>query len=151
MIGRYWAVLVPVMLATMPVQAAEWNQAGSLPEYGVSVFVDDTSLSVDHDVIVRGWVRFVYDQPREVDGRMLAGHDSLRMADCRTRRYWVVEGWGRLPGDDASPVRLYSSAQEWQVPAPDSESEIAVQALCSEARSWLGVAWDKLKGALGSD
>lgn len=136
--------LVGQLAIAVPCQAATWREVGGFPDKGMKVFVDDASLAVDHDYIVKGWVRMEYMAPREHDGMQLSAHSSLRMTDCENGRYWVSEGWGYLP-DKTDPVRLYASAQEWQVPAPDSEDEIAYRALCYEARSMLGILWDKIK------
>jgi len=135
------------LLTTLPSQAASWREVGGFPDNGVKVYVDEASLEVDHDVIAKGWVRFEYAKPRQRDGMQLIGHSSLRMANCQDRRYWVSEGWGYLP-NTAEPVRLYSGSQEWQLPAPDSESEVALDALCFEAKSLFDIVWDAARGGL---
>lgn len=135
-------LLAPWM--ALPALAANWREVGSFPETGVRVLVDDATLSVDHDVVVKGWVRVEYMAPREHDGLQLIAYTSLRMAHCENGRFWVMEGWGTLP-DKAEPVRLYTTSQEWRLPLPDSEDELAYQALCYEARSLLGVLWDKIR------
>ncbi len=126
-------------------------------ETGTIVSVDDTSLSVDHDSIVTGWVRFEFAKPKERDGHKLTGYVSQRMVNCEINRYWVMDSWG-YPSNDAEPVRLYSADQEWQMPPPDSEAEAAAAALCVETKSFLGIgfdifsklqtAWSVLKGAI---
>ena len=132
------------LLATLPCQAASWREVGGFPDTGVKVYVDEASLAVDHDIIAKGWVRFEYSVPRQRDGKQLIGHSSLRMVNCQDHRYWISEGWGYLP-NTAEPVRLYSDSQEWQLPAPDSESEIALDALCFEAKSLFDIVWDAAK------
>ncbi|MCX7627511.1 MAG: hypothetical protein N2Z69_03760 [Methylophilaceae bacterium] len=127
--------------------AANWREVGSFPDTGVRVLVDDGSLSIDHDVIVKGWVRIEYMAPRERDGLLLSAYSSQRMAHCENGRFWVGEGWGMVP-DKAEPVRIYATSQEWRLPAPDSEDEIAYHALCYEARSLWGRVWDKIKQGL---
>jgi hypothetical protein len=106
------------------------------------VYVDDSSVKVDHDTVVSGWVRFEYPQPREIDGRKMAAQNSLRMVNCEDRRYWITEAWA-YPADHGEPVQLYSSFQEWQLAAPESEAQVALDALCYETKSLFGILWDK--------
>ena len=132
-----------LLAATHASQAAQWREIGEVPDTGTQVFVDDASLSVDHDTIVKGWVRFEYETPKAHDGYKLNAYVSHRMVNCQANRYWIVDGWGYR--DAASePVRLYAQSQEWESPAPDSENEIASAVLCYETKSVFGVVWEKL-------
>lgn len=131
------------LLATT-VHAAQWREVGEVGDTGTVVSVDDRSLSVDHDSVVTGWVKFEYAKPQQRDGNKLNGYVSQRMVNCEINRYWVMDSWG-YPGSNAEPVRLYSAEQEWLMPPPDSEAEIASAALCSEAQSFLGLAWGQFE------
>lgn len=144
--------LLPTLaLATsLPLQAADWHEAGTVMERGITVYVDHASAKVDHDIIAQGWVRFDYLKPQPVDGRALFRHTSLRMVNCQSLRYWVSEAWG-YPADGGNPVQLATGSQEWQLPVPDSEAEMAVQALCNETQSIFGTVWAIVKGALSLD
>lgn len=135
-------VVFTLMLETAG--AAQWREVGSVPDSDASVYVDDASISVDHDIIVKGWVRFDYDKPRERDGYKLTSYVSHRMVDCAANRYWLMDGWGSR-SEGGEQVRIYSSFQEWQMPPPDSEAEVASAALCNEAQSFFGGAWNKLQ------
>lgn len=137
------SLLCLVFLATT-VHAAQWREVGEVGETGTLVSVDDRSLSVDHDSIVTGWVKFDYAKPQERDGYKLTGYASQRMVNCEINRYWAMDSWG-YPSNNGEPVRLYSTVQEWQMPPPDSEAEIASAALCSEAQSFLGLAWGRFE------
>jgi len=114
--------------------AALWREVGTVEETGTQVSVDDSTLAVDRGSIVTGWVKFDFAKPQERDGQKLSGYISHRMVDCAANRYWVMEGWG-YPSSNAEPVRLYSTTQEWQMPPPDSEAEIASAALCVESQT----------------
>lgn len=138
-----FSLLCLVLLANTA-HAAQWREVGEVGETGTIVSVDDGSLSVDHDSIVTGWVKFEYVKPQLRDGNKLTGYVSQRMVNCEINRYWAMDGWG-YPSNDAEPVRLYSAVQEWQMPPPDSEAEIASAALCNEAQSFLGLAWGKFE------
>jgi hypothetical protein len=133
-------VLVAALLFASAAQAAEWREVGEVEDTGTIVSVDDKSLSVDHDQIVTGWVKFEYVKPSEREGYKVISYASRRMVDCSVNRYWVTDAWGYLP-NNAEPVRLYSTVQEWLMPAPDSEAEFANAALCFETASILG--WGK--------
>ncbi len=137
-------MIATTLLLASVAQAAEWREVGEVEDTGTVVSVDDKSLSVDHDQIVTGWVKFEYAKPSERDGYKVIGHASRRMVDCSVNRYWVTDAWGYLP-NNAEPVRLYSTVQEWQLPAPDSEAEIANAALCFETTSVLGLGWGRLE------
>lgn len=139
--ARGWAALALTLMASAA-HAAEWREVGEVPDSGTIVYVDDASLSVDHDTVVKGWVKFEYDKPREHDGQKFNVYVAQRMVNCEVNRYWQMDAWGYR--DNAEPVRLFSTAQEWQTPAPDSESEIASAVLCNESRSIFGIVWDKL-------
>lgn len=132
--------LLFLALLAVPAYAAQWREVGEVGDSGIIVSVDDKSLSVDHDAVVTGWVRFEYPKPRERDGHKLAGYVSKRMVNCEINRYWVMDGWG-YPSNNGEPVRLYSTDQEWQMPPPDSEAEIASAALCNETVSVLGIGF----------
>ena len=135
-ITSYWTLGVA--------HAANWREVGEVPNTNITVFVDDNSLSVDHDTIVKGWVRFDYHKPREREGLMLTDYVSQRMVDCENNRYWITEGWGHSKGKPEM-MQVFTSAQEWQQPVPDSEAEIASAALCMEAQSVLGKLWEKFQ------
>lgn len=133
-------VLVPVLS-----RAADWHEVqGKGADGAAKVFVDHDSLVVDHDYVVRGWVRFDYATPRERDGNILTGVRAQHIVNCEEHRYWIAESWGVLK-NGGDPVRLYNVSQEWQLPIPDSESEAAVWALCYESKSLFGILWDKIK------
>lgn len=136
-------LLLALVLTSSLADAAKWREVGDVPERDTIVSVDDASITVDHDTIVDGWVRFDYDKPRERDGNKLSSHVSHRMVNCAVNRYWLMDSYGTRSGGEQ--VRLYSEFQEWQMPPPDSEDEIASAALCYEAKSVFGVLWDKLE------
>ena len=138
-----FAVTLLLLSLVAPACAAQWREVGEVPGTGTQVFVDDASLNVDHDTIVKGWVRFEYAKPQLRDGYKLNAYVSQRLVNCQANRYWLVDGWGYR--DKAEPVRLYSQAQGWENPAPDSENEIAAAVLCVETKSVLGGLWDKLQ------
>lgn len=131
-----------LMALAVSSHAAQWREVGEVPETGTIVYVDDASLSVDHDTVVKGWVKFEYDKPREHDGHKFDAYVSQRMVNCEVNRYWQMDAWGYR--NNAEPMRLYSTSQEWQTPAPDSDSEIASAVLCNETKSIFGIVWDKL-------
>lgn len=135
------------LLGTTPAQSANWKEAGTLIDRETTVYVDTASIRVDRDIVAQGWVRFDYQKPRQLNGHSLSRHTSLRMANCESKRYWISEWWG-YPVNGSEPTPLASRIEGWQAPTPDSEDEIAVQALCHEARSIFGKMWDVVKGAL---
>lgn len=135
-------LLASLMLITAGSHAANWREVGEVPETGTIVSVDDGSLTVDHDIIVKGLVRFEFEKPRVQDGYKLDAVVSQRMVNCEVNRYWQLDAWGYR--DNAEPVRLYNATQEWQTPAPDSESEIASAVLCNETQSIFGIVWGNL-------
>ncbi len=137
-------VIVGTLLLASAAQAAEWREVGEVEDTGTVVSVDDKSLSVDHDQIVTGWVKFEYVKPSEREGFKVISYASRRMVDCSVNRYWVTDAWGYLP-NNAEPVRLYSTVQEWLIPAPDSEAEFANAALCFETTSILGLGWGRVE------
>lgn len=150
-------LLFLLLVSAISAHAGQWREVGEVGETGTIVSVDDASLSVDHDSVVTGWVRFEYPKPKERDGYKLTGYTSQRMVNCEINRYWVMDSWG-YPSNNTEPVRLYSADQEWQMPPPDSEAEIAAAALCNETMSFLGIGfdifsrlqtvWSILKGAI---
>lgn len=143
MILRFPQLLLLLSLASLPATAAQWREVGQVPDRDTAVSVDDASMAVDHDTIVDGWVRFEYGKPQNRDGQKLNAYVSHRMVNCAINRYWLMDSYGtRSTGEQ---VRLYSELQEWQMPPPDSEDEIASAALCNEAKSIFGKLWDKLE------
>lgn len=128
---------------SLPGLAANWREVGSLPQDGITVHVDDNSLLVDHEVLVKGWVRFDYKPPREREGQVMASYTSYRMVNCETQRYWITEGWA-YPPNRPEPLQVYYDSQYWRLASPDSEAEIAVAALCYETKSLFGIVWEKL-------
>lgn len=136
-------LLLYLLVFASAANAAQWREVGEM-DSGTLVSVDDKSLSVDHDSIVTGWIKFEFAKPQLRDGQKLTGYVSQRMVDCASNRYWVMDSWG-YPPSNAEPVRLYSTAQEWQLPPPDSEAEIANAALCFETTSFLGLTWGRLE------
>lgn len=136
-----------VVAGSLPASAADWREVGTVMERGITVYVDHASVKADHDIIAQGWVRFDYQNPQTHAGQPLSRHTSLRMVNCQNKRYWVSEWWG-YPSSGGEPVQLASQSQEWQMPAPDSEAEMAVQALCAETQSIFGTVWAIVRGAL---
>lgn len=143
-------LLPPILLVCagiLPASAADWHEVGTVMERGITVYVDQASVKADHDIIAQGWVRFDYQNPQTHAGQPLSRHTSLRMVNCQNKRYWVSEWWG-YPSSGGEPVQLASQSQEWQMSAPDSEAEMAVQALCAETQSIFGTVWAIVRGAL---
>lgn len=136
-------IFVLGMLAASVGQAANWDQFGTLSD-GTKVSVDENSIKIDHDQVVKGWVRFDYVAPKTILGNKLTGHVSYRMANCENGRQWVVEDWGNT-ANSLDPVSLLVPMNEWSVPIPGSESSSAMDALCYQTKSYFGVMWDKIK------
>ncbi len=123
-------------------QAAQWREVGEVPDTGTIVYVDESSVMVDHDTFVKGWVKLEYDKPRMRNGQKVEAIATHRMVNCEVNRYWQMDEWGYR--SDADPVRFYSGSQEWDIPAPDSDSEVASAVICNAGRSFLGVIWDQV-------
>jgi hypothetical protein len=139
------AMIAICVLVAKPLYAADWEQFRGRYDVSTKVFVDDSSVEIEHDTVVKGWVKLEYPAPQTRDGIKMISHSTYRMANCDTRRYWVLEDWAN-PGGSVEPVRLeISNVQEWRVATPGSESEMALDALCYETRSLLGMAWDGIK------
>lgn len=143
---HFIALGIAIALLSPACHATDWYEVGGFPDKGVKVYIDE-SLTVDHDVVVKGWVRFQYQTPRQQDGKQLIGQSSQRLVNCKDRRYWITEAWAYSSGN-AEPMRLYSDAQEWQLAGPDSESEMAVDALCYGAGTLLGILAEKIDRGL---
>jgi hypothetical protein len=141
---RLILLFLGLLATSTQVAAGQWREVGEVPERDAVVLVDDASITVDHDTIVKGWVRFDYDKPHTLDGHKLVSYVSQRMVNCETNRYWLMDGYGTTSGT-AEQVRLYSSFQEWQMPPPDSEAEVASAALCNEAKSVFSSLWGTLQ------
>lgn len=139
------AVLLVVMATASPLAfAASWSEFGNLNNGATRVSVDEDSVSIEHDLVVKGWVRFDYGSPKSIMGNQLTGHVSYRMVNCESGRQWLVEDWGQ-PASSPEPVSLMVSTNEWKFPPPGSESSLAMDALCYQAKSVFGVLWDKVK------
>jgi hypothetical protein len=122
--------------------SANWLEVEDFPDKGIKVYVDEASLQAPHEPVVQGWVRIAYAEPRLMEGERLLGYSSLRMVDCKERRYTVTEAWGYRPDDKR--VRLtVIPLPEWQLAPPDSEEQAAMDGLCSSARSIPSVLWEK--------
>lgn len=93
--------------------------------------------------IVKGWVKFDYQVPREYQGKPLQLETSLRQVNCEERTFWVIEGYGQ-PNDGSDQIRIYNNAEYWMPPAPDTKDEAAYVALCRETESIIGKVVDKV-------
>ncbi|TSA50589.1 MAG: hypothetical protein D4R48_01155 [Nitrosomonadales bacterium] len=137
--------LLLVLLLPCALHAAQWREVPStIPN--IIVYIDPSSISVT-DYVVKGWVRFDYRVPQEYQGKQLIGESSERMVNCRERTFWVMDGYGQ-PKGGGDPIRVYSTAEYWTTPAPDSRDEAAYTALCEESKSLIGNIVDKAGEAL---
>ena len=90
--------------------AAQWEVVTSKAP-NVTVSIDSSSISVN-DYIVKGWVKFDYQVPREYQGKPLQLETSLRQVNCEERTFWVIEGYGQ-PNDGSDQIRIYNNAEYW--------------------------------------
>lgn len=137
-----WLTGLCMMLMAHALYAGQWREVGEVPDTGTIVYVDEYSVVVDHDTIVKGWVKLEYDKPRLRDGQKVEAIATHRMVNCEVNRYWQMDEWGYR--SNADPVRFYSISQEWETPAPDSDSEVASAAICNAGKSFFGVLWDQV-------
>lgn len=137
-----WIAALCMGLMATALHAGQWREVGEVPDTGTIVYVDESSVMVDHDTIVKGWVKLEYDKPRIRDGQKVEAIATHRMVNCEVNRYWQMDEWGYR--SNADPVRFYSGSQEWDTPAPDSDSEVASAVICNAGRSFLGVIWDQV-------
>jgi len=118
-------------------QAAEWNEMDDLPAtFGVQVFVDEASYDAK-GAMRQAWIRMDYPKPREKEGRMLSSYFSHRLVNCDTRRYFITESFGTV-AETGEQVPFNSVMQEWLLVVPDSESDMAMAAICHEPRNDFG-------------
>jgi len=130
------ATLLILLLCPFALHAAQWQAVeSSVPN--VSVSIDPSSISAT-DYIVKGWVKFDYQVPREYQGKQLSQETSQRQVNCQEKTFWVVDGYGQ-PNDGSDPVKIYSTAEYWMTPAPDSKDEVAYLALCQRAKTLLDI------------
>ena len=146
MIARFFCLCALLGGIPLPGLAADWHEVGTVMEPSITVYVDHDTLKVDHDVVVQGWVRYDYAQPQPEAGLPLSRQTARQMVNCESRRYWTTERWG-YPSSGGAQVPL-PGTQEWQLAPPDSEAEMAVQALCAETQSVFGWVWGVIRGAL---
>lgn len=125
-----------LILLSFASHAAEWQEVKS-PVPGVSVSIDSSSINTT-EYIVKGWVKFDYKVPREYQGKQLSQETSQRQVNCQEKIFWVMDGYG-LPRDGSEPIRIYSTAEYWMTPAPDSKDEVAYLALCQKAKSLMDI------------
>lgn len=117
--------------------AAEWNEMDDLPStFGLQVFVDDASYDAK-GAIRQAWVRMDYTKPREKEGRMLKSYFSHRIVNCDTRRYYITQSYG-FAAESGEEVPFNTLNQEWLLAVPDTESDIAMAAICHEPRNDFG-------------
>ena len=143
--SRLISIMKPILLllALFPcaLHAAQWDEVTSkAPDIVVSI--DLSSVSVN-DYIVKGWVKFDYQVPREYQGRLLLRETSQRQVNCKERTFWVIEGYGQTE-DASDEIRIYNNMQYWTTPAPDSKDEAAYMALCRQTESIFEKAVDKV-------
>lgn len=148
-----WAMALTVLLLllTRPLYAANWEEFRGKAMEATTVFVDSGSAEIEHDTVVKGWVKFEYEKPKYQNGREVISRMTYRTVNCENGRYWVTEDWLTVK-NSVDPILLptNSGAQEWQKAPPSSEAEMAVDALCYETKSLFGVAWDTVKEAYHS-
>ena len=148
-----WAMALTVLLLllTRPLYAANWEEFRGKSVEATNVFVDQNSVEIEHDTAVKGWVKFEYDTPKYQNGKEVVSRMTYRTVNCANGRYWVMEDWLNVK-NSVDPILLAtnSGAQEWQKPAPSSEAEMALEALCYETKSIFGSAWDTVKEAYHS-
>ncbi len=143
---KAFALTILLLLVARPLHAADWKEFRGKALQGTTVFVDGNSVEVDRDIVVKGWVKFEYAKPKRSNGAEVTSRVTYRMANCESRRYWVVEDLLNAK-NSIDPIRLEAMgfAQQWQVPAPGTESEMALEALCYETRSMFGSLWDTVE------
>lgn len=145
------ALIIPLLLVASPLYAADWKAARGKPLGDTAVFVDGNSVEVEHDTVVKGWVKFEYGKPKKYNGAEVTSRVTYRLANCETHRYRVMEDMLNMK-NGIEPIRLDVSgnAQQWEVPPPGTEAEAARDALCYETRSMLGQLWDKMNDSYES-
>lgn len=137
---------VLLLLPSMPLHAANWTEFRGKSVEGVTVFVDERSVEIEHDTLVKGWVKFEYAKPKLNQGAEAMSRMTSRVVNCDTRRYWVIEDMLTVR-HSVDPVHLEVSngQQQWQIPVPGTESEMALDALCYQTRSAFGKLLDSVE------
>lgn len=145
------ALVVLLLLVARPLYAADWKEARGKPLSDANVFVDGNSTNVEHDTVVKGWVKFEYSKPKKHNGVEVMSRVTYRLANCETRRYRVVEDMLNVKnGIEPIQLEVSGNAGQWEVPPPGTEAEAALDALCYETRSMLGQLWDKVEDSYES-
>lgn len=140
-----------LLLIASAVQAANWTEFRGRAVPGTRVFVDDNSVEIDRDTIVKGWVKFDYDTPRVIDGKVVIGRMTERAVNCENGRFWITADWLNVKNSvDPIPLAIAGKDQQWQTAAPSSESEMARDALCYANKSLFGRGWDTVQEAYES-
>lgn len=134
-------------LLALPALAARWREVGVAPASSARVAVDDASLE-SREYVATGWIRVVYPAPRKKYGVTLQTYQARWQVNCENHTYWVSDAWGYGP-DLAEPVALSSGSQSWLTPAPDTEEEVAADALCQAAQSLFGQMIEGIGRAIG--
>jgi hypothetical protein len=138
--------LLLLLLLPYAAHAARWKEIPStLPD--VIVSIDPASIIVT-DYVVKGWIKFDYRVPREHQSKLLVEESSERMVNCQEHTFWVIEGYGQ-PKGGGDPIRIYSTAEYWTTPSPDSKDEVAYIGLCQESKSLMGKIIDNAVEEMG--
>jgi hypothetical protein len=132
--------LAALLMAT-PCGAVQWHEIKENLDTGATVSVDESSVH-GKDYMAWGWVRVDFPVPRERDGFNLKGYAAEWQANCRNHTYWPSQSLGFRP-DEAAPVMLYNTSQQWFSPIPGSDEDAAMDALCEETKSIVGKVIDK--------
>jgi hypothetical protein len=144
------AGLVLLLMATMA-QAANWEVFRGRSVAGTTAFWDANSVEIEHDKVVKGWVKLEYSTPRNINGNQVVSRMTHRAVNCATGRYWVMEDWLNVRnGRDPIQLAIGANEQQWQKAAPESEGEMALDALCYATKSFFDEAWDSVKEAYES-
>ncbi len=138
------AGLTLLLVATV-VHAADWQEFRGRSVPGTTVYRDDNTVAITRDSLVDGWLKFEYSTPKNINGQLVVSRTTHRIANCNNGRYWVFDDWLNVQNGDPIPLAITSNEQQWQLPVPSSEAEMAMDALCYATKSTLGSAWDTVK------
>ena len=113
-----------------PGEATNWKSITESEDGNASLLVDEESIQLSSNGVVRAWLKLVNKKPQSVESKLIASYLDYREFNCAERRarslktiYYYTDGTNESSGED-----------EWLYVTPDTIQDGIYDYVCKKSK-----------------
>jgi hypothetical protein len=111
-------------------EAANWKSITESEDGNTSLFVDEESIQLSSNGVMRAWLKLVNKKPQDVESKFISSYLDYREFNCAERRarslktiYYYTDGTNESSGED-----------EWLYVTPDTIQDGIYDYVCKKSK-----------------